>query len=255
MNNEKKLKYEYKFNDFNVQVSKNKIIYYTYYLKEGFKKGNNKKTGTYMLNPKIPDTVFNNLNKNTQNKYKINNNHYLLKELKPEKYEHLSNNQKNKYMIKVNYESHPGGIGMSQKTNERYILLPKLIISREYEEDLNSTQKNKYVCIKAMIDYMNVKIEYPPGKKGMIEHTKFIPFPVKEKESKIIGYKLKDSIVSLIEIKDKFDLHVRKVYHIIENIIESNNTITLKGREKKVIFEDENKNSINKKNLPNNTNI
>ena len=249
MNNEKKLKYEYKFNEFNV-VPSNKSIYYTYYLKKG---NSNKKTGTYMLNPKIPDTVFNNLSKNTQNKYIINNNYCLLKELKPEKYEHLSNNKKNKYMKKINYEQHTG-IGMSVKKGEIYILLPKLIISREYEEDLKPTQKNKYVCIKAMIDYMNVKIE---GKMGSIENTKFIPFPVKKKESTIIGYKLKDSKVSLKEIKDKFDLHVRKVYHIIESINKSNNTntITLKGRQKKVIFEDENKNSINKKNLPNNTTI
>ena len=85
MNNEKKLKYEYKFNEFN--VPKNKKIYYTYYLKEAFKKGNNKNTGTYMLNIKIPITVFENLSKNTQNKYEINSNHCLLKELKPEKYE------------------------------------------------------------------------------------------------------------------------------------------------------------------------
>ena len=61
MNNEKKLKYEYKFNEFIVNVPSNKSIYYTYYLKKG---NSNKKTGTYMLNPKIPYTVFNNLSKN-----------------------------------------------------------------------------------------------------------------------------------------------------------------------------------------------
>ena len=46
-----------------------------------------------------------------------------------------------------------------------------------------------------MIHYMNVKIVYPPGKKGIIKDTKFIPFPQKKKESTIIGYKLKDSEV------------------------------------------------------------
>ena len=101
-----------------------------------------------MLNPKIPVTVFNNLSKNTQNKYKINSNHYLLKELKPEKYEHLSNNQKNKYMKKINYEYHPN-MGMAQKTNEKYILLPKLLFSAQYDENLNSTQQKKIYMRKS----------------------------------------------------------------------------------------------------------
>ena len=148
------------------------------------------------------------------------------------------------------YNTHPG-MGMAVKQGERYILLPKLIIQREYIEDLNQTQKNKYVCIKAIIDYMNTKIEYPSGKEGSLMHAEMIPYPQKKNKSVIIGYKLKDSKVSLKEIKDKFDLHVRKTYHIIESINQSNNTITLKGRQKIVIFEGEKENSI--KNLPNNT--
>ena len=248
MNNENKLKYEYKFHEFNVPSNKSK--YYTYYLKKGFVKGNNKKTGTYILNPKIPVNVFNNLSKNTQNKYEIKNNNCLLKELKPEKYENLSNTQKNRYMKQNILNTHPY-MSMTVKQGERYILLPKLLFPAQYDENLNSTQKEKYVCIKAMIHYMNERIEYPPGKKGIKEYTKFILSPVKEKESTIIGYKLKDSKVSLKEIKDKFGLRYRGKYHIIEEINESNNTITLKGREEKVIFNNEKKNNI--KNLPNNT--